>query len=182
MAEAQSIPKEQKIVLAVLAVAGLFMFYKKAYMPQGKQIKEITKQIEETNKKITEIKIKVARMAQLEAEYELLKTKVAEAEKQLPKSEELPELIRSITKIGSKHGIEIDNWRISSVLPRQYYKEHTYSFAVTSSYHKAAQFFVDICQMERIMTVKDVRITPASAAAGNDMGVSFTLVVYTYKE
>jgi len=182
MAEAQPVPKEQKIALGVIAVVGLFMFYKKAYMPQGKQIKELTKKIEDTNRKIVNIKKKVAGMAQLEADYEVLKTKVEAAEKQLPKSEELPDLIRSITKIGSKHGIEIANWRISSVLPRQYYKEHTYSFAVQSSYHKAAQFFVDICQRERIMTVKDVKITPSSTVAGNDMGVSFTLVVYTYKE
>jgi len=182
MAEAQAIPKEQKIMLAVLALAGLYMFYKKAYLPQGKQINDLTKQIQETNKKIEDIKLKVARMAQLEAEYEVLKTKVAEAEKQLPKSEELPDLIRSITKIGSKHGIAIDNWRISSVVPKQYYKEHTYSFAVNSSYHKAAQFFVDVCQRERIMTVKDVKITPASGESSSDMSVSFTLVVYTYKE
>ncbi|MCD6311194.1 MAG: type 4a pilus biogenesis protein PilO [Elusimicrobia bacterium] len=182
MADAQPVPQEQKIALAVLVVVGLFMFYKKAYMPQGKQIKELTKKIEDTNRKIVDIKRKVAKMAQLEADYEVLKTKVAEAEKQLPKSEELPELIRSITKIGSKHGIAIDNWRISSVLPRQYYKEHTYSFAVKSSYHKAAQFFVDICQRERIMTVRNIKITPSADAAGNDMGVSFTLVVYTYKE
>jgi type IV pilus assembly protein PilO len=181
MAESQAIPKDQKIALAVLAVVGLFMFYKKAYLPQGKQIKELTKQISDTNVKIEDIKRKVARMAQLEADYELLKTKVAEAEKQLPKSEELPELIRSITKLGSKHGIEIDNWRIGAVLPRQYYKEHTYSFAVQASYHKAAQFFVDICQRERIMTVKDVKITPAGEAGG-EMNVSFTLVVFTYKE
>ncbi|MDO9513869.1 MAG: type 4a pilus biogenesis protein PilO [Elusimicrobiota bacterium] len=182
MAEAQPIPKEQKALLAVLALVGLFMFYKKAYMPQGKQINDLTKQIKDTNSKIEGIKKKVARMAQLEADYEVLKTKVAEAEKQLPKSEELPELIRSITKIGSKHGIEIDNWRISSVIPKQYYKEHTYSFVVNSSYHKAAQFFVDICQRERIMTVKDVKITPSAIETGNDMSVSFTLVVYTYKE
>lgn len=181
MAESQPIPKEQKIMLGVLVAVGLFMFYKNAYLPQGQQIRELNKQIEETNAKIEDIKRKVARMAQLEAEYEVLKIKVAEAEKQLPKSEELPELIRSITRLGSKHGIEIDNWRISSVLPRQYYKEHTYNFAVTSSYHKSAQFFVDICQRERIMTVKDVKLTP-SGDSGNDMSVSFTLVVFTYKE
>ncbi|MEA2081795.1 MAG: type 4a pilus biogenesis protein PilO [Elusimicrobiota bacterium] len=181
MAEAQPVPKEQKVVLVVLALVGLFMFYKKAYMPQGKQIKDLTKKIEDTNRKIVDIKRKVAKMAQLEADYEVLKTKVAAAEKQLPKSEELPDLIRSITKLGAKHGIEIDSWRIGSVRPQQYYKEHTYSFAVNSSYHKAAQFFVDVCQRERIMTVKDVKITPSAGAAGNNMGVSFTLVVYTYK-
>ena len=155
------------------------MFVKKAYIPQGKQTKEFQKKVEETNKKIEGIKRKVSRMAELEAEYKILLVKVEEAERQLPKSEDLPYLIRDITKLGSKYGLNIDNWRIGSVASKQYHKDHKYSFVIKTSYHKAAQFFVDICQRERIMTVRDVKISPIGNS--NEMTFSFTLVVYTYK-
>ncbi len=184
MAEAKPVPKEQKIFLGIVAIVGLFMFYKKAYVPQGRQIKELKKQIKSKRDEIERIKRKVARMAELEAEFERLKGDVAEAEKKLPKSEELPELIRGITAIGAKHGIEIDNLKISSVISKKFYQEHQYNFSITSTYHKIAQFFADICQEERIMTVRDLKLVPGtSKTTGNpQMRAMFTLVVYTYKE
>ncbi|PIU19159.1 MAG: hypothetical protein COT16_00070, partial [Elusimicrobia bacterium CG08_land_8_20_14_0_20_44_26] len=154
MAAAKPIPKEQKIVLGIIAAVGLFMFVKKAYLPQGKEIGKLKTEIAETNKKIEDINRKVAKMKEIKANFEILKLKVIEAEKQLPKSEELPELIRSITKLGEKHGISIDNFMIGSIMPQKYHQEHTYNFNIQSSYHNLAQFFVDVCQKERIMTVK----------------------------
>ncbi|MCD6412976.1 MAG: type 4a pilus biogenesis protein PilO, partial [Elusimicrobia bacterium] len=103
--------------------------------------------------------------------------------KKLPKSEELSELIRGITAIGAKHGIEIDNLKIGSIISRQYYQEHSYSFSITSTYHRIARFFADICQEERIMTVRDLKLVPGSATGTGRprMQAMFTLVVYTYK-
>ena len=182
MAEAKPIPKEQKVVLGIMVAVGLFMFVKKAYIPQGAEIKQLKTQIKQTKKKTADIKEKIAHMSEIEAEFKVLQLEVKEAEKQLPKSEELPGLIRSITKLGEKHGIDIDNFRIGAVISKQYYQEHTYNFTVRSSYHNSAQFFTDICQRERIMTVKDIKLSPSSAKGGEQgMSVYFVLVVYTYK-
>ncbi|MCD6413638.1 MAG: hypothetical protein J7L54_05795, partial [Elusimicrobia bacterium] len=77
MAEAKPVPKEQKIFLGIIVLVGLFMFYKKAYVPQGRQIKQLKKQIKEKRDEIERIKRKIARMAELEAEFEKLKVEVA---------------------------------------------------------------------------------------------------------
>jgi len=183
MAESKPIPKEQKIFLGVLALVGLYMFYGKVWKPQGALIKELKENIEKTNKDIILIKGKIAKMKQIEAEFVRLQGEMAEAEKKLPKLEELPELIREITATGSGHGIEIDNLNIASVATKQSYKEHNYRFSITASYHKIAQFFTDICQKERIMTVKNLNLAPSGGPEGiSEMRATFTLVVYTYKE
>jgi len=182
MAEAKPVPKEQKVALAIIGIIGLYMFYTRAYAPQGKQIKELKKKIESNCKKIEDIKIKIRRMAQIEAEFEKLKGRVKEAEKKLPKSEELPGLIRRITDIGKKYNIEIDNLQIGSLVSKQYYQEHLYNFRIKANYHKIAQFFTDVCQEERIMTVRDIRLTPVSAdKESGELEGTFVLVVYTYK-
>jgi len=182
MAESKPIPKEQKVALAIIGIIGLYMFYTRAYAPQGKQIKDLKTKIETNRNKIEDIKIKIRKLDQIEAEFEKLKGRLKEAEKKLPKSEELPSLIRKITDIGKKYNIEVDNLQIGSLLSRQYYQEHLYNFRIKADYHKIAQFFTDICQEERIMTVKDVRLTPVSSDKGiSELEGTFVLVVYTYK-
>ena len=182
MAEQKPIPKEQKILLGVLAVAGVYMFITKVYIPQETEIKKLQEEIDKTNKTIANIKVKIARMDQLEADYELLKASVADAEKKLPRSEELPGLIRGITSLGTKHGIEIDNMRIGNVSTMEYYKAHFYNFSVVASYHKIAQFFSDVCQEERIMSVNNIMFSPGTDSAGKvSLTVTFKLVVYAYK-
>jgi len=181
MAESKPIPKEQKIFLGVIALVGLYMFYGKVWKPQGARIKELRTNIDTKRNEIIKIKKDIAGMKKIEAEFVRLQGEIAEAEKKLPKSEELPKLIREITATGSSHGIEIDNLRIASVAPRQSYEEHNYHFSITASYHKIAQFFTDICQKERIMMVKDLNLAPSGAEI-SEMRAAFTLVVYTYKE
>jgi len=183
MAEAKPIPKEQKVFLVILAIVGIFMFFSKVWKPQGKKIKELQGNIETTRKKIIKIRADIAKMKQIEAEFAKLKLKVAEAERKLPREEELPQLIRDITATGARHNIEIDNLRISAVVPKQFYEEHQYNFSISASYHKLAQFFTEICQQERIMTVKNLKLAPGGGFAENsNLQTTFTLVVYTYKE
>ncbi|MFH1957964.1 MAG: type 4a pilus biogenesis protein PilO [bacterium] len=183
MAEGKPVPKEQKIFLAVLGLVGIFMFYSKVWKPQGNKIKEFQKNIEDTRDKINKVKKDIARMKQIEAEFAKLKLKEAEVEKKLPREEELPQIIRDITATGSAHNIEIDNLRIAAVVPKEFYEERHYNFSISASYHKLAQFFTDICQKERIMTVKDLKLAPAGGAEQTpDLQTTFTLIVYTYKE
>lgn len=183
MAAAKPIPKEQKIFLGVLALAGLFMFFSKVWKPQSEKIKELKGNIEKTKKDIISVKGKIAKMKKIEKDFAKLKLELAEANKKLPKLEELPKLIREITATGASHGIEIDNLKVASIVKKQFYQEHNYKFLITASYHKIAQFFTDICQKERIMTVKDLKLAPAGGSEGiSKMQAPFTLVVYTYKE
>jgi len=183
MAETKPISKEGKIFMGVLAVVGIFMFYGKVWKPQGNKIKELKKNIDDTRKEIDKVREDIAGMKEIEAEFAKLKLKVAEAEKKLPREEELPQIIRDITATGSTHNIEIDNLRIAAVVPKQFYEEHHYNFSISASYHKLAQFFTDICQKERIMTVKDLKLAPAGGSeATPDLQTTFTLIVYTYIE
>jgi len=183
--EKQQITNQQKVMLVILGIIGLIVFYKRAFAPLGKKAKKYQEEIREKEQRLANIKRKIANLAQLEAEYKELKKEVEIAEKKLPRKKELPELIRSITDIGKKYGIDIDNFRPAgmSTPPGKNYIEYRFTLNLKSSYHRLAAFFTDICQQDRIININNLTLSPKTPTPDDpsDIQANFTLVVYTFK-
>jgi len=183
MLEKKPVTKQQKVMLAVVALIGFFVFYKRAFAPLGKKAKQYKEEIRKKQQRLAHIRAKIAMLDELEREYEDLKKEVEIAEKKLPRRKEIPELLRSITDIGRKYGIDIDNFRPAGSSTKGNYTEHYFAMNIKSTYHKIASFFAEIGQQERIMNVKDLILNPKKPTLEDptDMQANFTLVVYTFK-
>ncbi|MFH1415723.1 MAG: type 4a pilus biogenesis protein PilO [Elusimicrobiota bacterium] len=184
MAQRKPITNQQKVVIAVLIAAGMFMFYKKIYAPLQVKIQATRETLEKKEAELENMKRKARELAKLEKEYKLLAEKLKETEKRLPKTTELPKFIRTITDIAGKYGMDVDNLSVMAPSSSEYYVTYSYKMALSSDYHTFGRFFTEIINLERLFNMRDVIFTLAGTSSESTvmLSVSFTLVTYTSKE
>ena len=99
------------------------------------------------------------------AQYETFKAQVASLEaelltllKLLPESKEIPDLIRQISDLGVRTGLQINLIRPQPEQRKEFYAEVPITVRVKGSYHAAARFFDALARLPRVVSVNDVQI------------------------
>jgi len=139
----------------VLLATGYWYFQHQPHMEQMAQLHQqiTTKQDElEKHKKIA-------------AQYDTFKAQVASLEaelltllKLLPESKEIPDLIRQISDLGVRTGLQINLIRPQPEQRKEFYAEVPITVRVKGSYHAAARFFDALARLPRVVSVSDVQI------------------------
>ncbi|MDH5173626.1 MAG: type 4a pilus biogenesis protein PilO [Elusimicrobiota bacterium] len=176
--------KQQKVLLGIMGVLVFFMFYKYVYGPLGIKLKKVKDELVTKQARLTIARARANRLDQLKTDYELLKIKVAEAEKKLPREKEIPRLLRDITSAGRKFKIDIADFRPRKEEQQEYYVSHPFLITLDTSYHNLAYFLAEIGQYERIFHIKNLGLTPILEKENKLKGVAadFQLYTYTFKE
>ena len=176
--------KQQKIMLGILGVLVFFMFYKYVYGPLGLKFKRVKDELVTKEAKLTVARARANRLDQIKTDYELLKDKVAEAEKKLPREKEISRLLRDITSAGRKFKIDIADFRPRKEEQQEYYVSYPFLITLDTGYHNLAYFLAEIGQYERIFHIKNLSVTPILEEGEKLKGVSadFQLYTYTFKE
>ena len=170
--------------MGILGVIVFFMLYKYGYGPLELKLKKVKNELVTKQAKLTVARARANRLDQLKTDYELLKVKVAEAEKKLPREKEIPRLLREITDAGRKFKIDISNFRPRAEEHQEYYISHPFLMTLETNYHNLAYFLAEIGQYERIFHIKNLSVTPILENEEKLKGVStnFQLYTYTFKE
>lgn len=176
--------KQQKIILGILAVAGLYMFYSKVYAPIGDKIKETRETLKKKSSQLADMRVKAQQLEVLEQELKLLEEHLKKTEKRLPKSEEIPKFIRTITDTAAKYGMEVKSLSIGGAQGSQYYTTHSYGLQLISDYHTFGKFFAEIGQMDRIFNIHNLTLNPAGGMAEEEgqLSARFSIIAYTAKQ
>ncbi|MEE9316045.1 MAG: type 4a pilus biogenesis protein PilO [bacterium] len=176
--------KQQKVLVGILGVLAFFMFYKYLYGPLGLKLKKVKNELATKQSKLTLARARTGRLEQLKTDYELLRVKVAEAEKKLPREKEIPRLLRDITSAGRKFKIDISDFRPRAEKQQEYYVSHPFLITLETNYHNLARFLAEIGQYERIFHIKNLSVTPILEDEKKLKGIStdFQLYTYTFKE
>jgi len=177
--------KQQKVMLGILGVLVFFMFYKYVYGPLDLKLEKVKNELVAKRAKLAVARERADRLDQLKTDYELLKVKVEEAEKKLPREKEIPRLLRDITNAGRKFKVDISDFQPRTEEPQQYYISHPFRMTLETNYHNLAHFLAEIGQYERIFHVRNLSLTPIVEKEGEKLsGISadFQLYTYTFKE
>ncbi len=183
MPEKTKITSQQKVAIGILAVIGLIMFYTKVYAPMENKINESGQLLEKKAAELIDMRKKAQKLNELEAEFKVLGEQLKLAEKKLPLTRELPEIIRIITETATKYGMNVDNLRVSAPESAQYYIAHDYKLQLISDYHTFGRFFTEIVQLDRIFNIMNVIFSPVKSKEETDgeLSASFSIVAYTSK-
>lgn len=176
------ITKQQKIAIGIIGIIGLFMFYSKVYAPLGDKIKKEEETLEKKQTELEEMKIKAQKLDLLEKEFKLLLVHLKFVEEKLPKTEELPKFIRTITDTAAKYGMDVTSLKIAARKGSQYYTSHPYGMNLESDYHTLGAFFTEVAQLERIFNISNLKMTPnRTAKKGSEiqLNATFSLIAYT---
>ncbi|MBN96045.1 MAG: pilus assembly protein PilO [Deltaproteobacteria bacterium] len=140
----------------------------------------------------------IARQAQLEAEeaenrkiaenralweesVNRLNEELAKAVKELPNSREIPELLRRISSIGKKIGLEFRLFQPMPEIIREFYAEVPVKLKVQGSFHEVATFFDRVGKLNRIVNVRNITLSDPEERSGKIMmTIEGTAVTYRF--
>jgi len=177
------IPFEKRnklIVLALVFILPLLLCYFFIYSPNAKETKDL-------EKKIADISIELKRVRRIARDLpkhqeELKKTKEAFelTTVLLPKSQEIPDLLRSISDLGKNSGLDFLSFVPGGEVPKDFYAEIPINIKIRGPYHNLGLFLDRVSKLERIVTVNNIR-TENVAFDGNEILLTSSCRLLTYR-
>lgn len=170
------------IALPVIAIAGVFSYYKYFVSPLAVRHKKLLGEIEGIRSEYEQSVGRAARLPRLEQEIRVLNEEIIEMQKKLPKDKDVPGLIRLLSERMRFYGIRWKKLEPGAQSAKEYYIEHSYKIPFSTPYHNLAKFMAEVGQMERIFAT---RLSPLKSEISAKDGTMVTgdlfFLIYTSK-
>jgi len=158
----KELPTYAKVVITVLpSILLIVLFVFLIYSPKKKEIGRLNRSITKLDNEIATGEVKIRKLDQLKAENKLLKKKLAKLQEKLPREQEVSPLLKQLSDLGVKTGLEILLWKPGKrrVGPNNLYYEIPVKIEVTTGYHNLGIFFGQISRLPRIVNIEDINIS-----------------------
>jgi type IV pilus assembly protein PilO len=157
----KALPAYQKVVLAaipVIALLAAFVWF--IYMPKNAEIAALEQQIAQINNDINVNQAKARRLEELKRENAELAKQLALLKEQLPPESEVATLLKQVSDLGIKTGLDFKLWKPSDRRPGSsgLYTEIPVEVEVAGNYHAVAAFFDRIGKLPRIVNVSGLKM------------------------
>jgi len=159
--------KLQRILVcvgAVVVVIGLFVWL--LYLPEITEQSKLSKDIDQQTVKLKETK---ANADQYDKYKKLMEDKQAEfniVAKQLPKTDEVPTLLKNISQAGIDAGLSILLFVPEKEKPKNFYAEIPVRMQLAGTYNDLGVFFDRVAGMSRIVNIENFRVGRAKGGGG----------------
>jgi len=166
--------------LAVYVVVGLLL-----YLPLIKATQDAIAEEQARQEELKEDKRDYQKTAQNKETWrkqvETLNKKLAKAIKELPDARQIPDLVRRISTIGKKIGLEFLLFKPLPEAKQEFYAEVPVQLKVEGSYHDVATFFDRVGKFSRIVNVRDIHMhTPVERSGRMVLTIEGTAVTYRF--
>jgi type IV pilus assembly protein PilO len=148
------------IPVFVVLLAALYWYF--LYQPYSEEMAALQERI--TSKRQT-----VEKYQKIAAQLETFKTQVSELEarlhallRELPESREIPGMIRQISDLGVRTGLQISLIKPMLEQRKEFYAEIPIQVRVKGQYHAVGRFLDDLAHLERLISVDGVQIEATS--------------------
>jgi len=142
----------------IVLLAGLFIWL--VYLPCDEEITKSREAIAKLQQEINKAKARASNLKRFEVEYAEVDAQFQEALKLLPNTKEIPSLLKSITQLGTDSQLEFLLFSPQRERAQDFFMEIPVSIEVSGTYHNVAIFFDKVGQMERIVNILNVSMTP----------------------
>lgn len=180
MLDMRKLTNQEKGVAAILVAVGFWAYWKYLYSPIKTEIVRLEQDLSQKQTQLETTRQAAQELEILEAEFKITDLEAREMEKKLPKSKDLPKLIRDITKTLEKYKITVQNFTPGKEVPKTYFSEIPITLQVSGNYHNLAGFLADIGQHERVINTYDVTLTPKAATKESPDTLTAALRLVTY--
>ena len=182
IAKVEKLSTVQRILIYVgtfLILIGSVVYF--LYLPKWTMKGELQTEFDELSNKLVIARKNAAKLPHLRAEMKVEEEKFQEASKALPEKKEIPSLLTSISQSGSEAGLEFLLFQPGAETNKNFYSEIPVSVNVVGGYHNVAEFFDRVASLSRIVTIRNVVISPASGKE-NQLNTSCSAVTYKFIE
>lgn len=172
--------QQKYLAIGVVSIVVFAVLYLKFFwLPISRQIEETKAKNKDISAKIEKAKQQAARLPRLEQELVSLNEQAVEAERRLPKTKSVTDILVTLNSLAAKHRVSILTFAPGATSGKQYFTELNYPVTAKGSFHSMGKFLAAVALEERIFNVLNVNYgTPNETG---EMQVTFTLVSYQYK-
>ncbi len=158
---------------AVLCVA---LFVWQVVMPKNEQIKSLEAELQKLQIELQKAEAYAARYDEFKEELRQVDLKLKEALKKLPEGKDIPNLLEQINGSVLEAGLTISLFQPAGQVPMEFYSEVPVTIQVSGGYHNFATFADFIGKMERIVTLRNIVLSPQGD--GTLLSISCTAVTF----
>jgi type IV pilus assembly protein PilO len=182
----RSIPLVQKVGLLLMVLAGIIVgFYYYVAEPKSTEIAGLQVEIDALDTQVQTLTIKVRHLDELIAASKHLEIELAKKKERLPPEEEAVMLLKQVSDLGIRLGLDIKLWKPSAKTedPSKLFVKMPVNVEVSGGYHTAALFFDRINALPRIVTVSGLKMGAPKVEKGRFVTQTvFDLVAYAAPE
>lgn len=168
-------------ILAIILLTALVWGGGYYFIMKDKQAELVTlEQTETTLKQEFEVKQEKAwNLVAYKDQLAEMNVKFASMLKQLPRKNEVADLLIDISRTGLMNGLEFELFKPGAEHPIDFYAELPIEMKVTGNYHQFAGFVSDVASLPRIVILHNLSMAPL-AKEGDKMSMDITAKTYRY--
>jgi len=155
------IPAKYKYIgLAVFVIACVAAFWYFVYTPKTEEIERLEAELQKLQIELQKAEAYAARYDEFKEELRRVDLELKEALKKLPEGREIPNLLDQINESVIDAGLVISSFTPAGQTPKEFYSEVPVQIQVSGGYHNLAMFADVISKMERIVTLRNIALSP----------------------
>lgn len=161
------LPKSQKmlaIVLVYALVVGLFVYL--IWMPGSEELETIQARQASMTDELKRLNETASDLDRFRLEVEALNEDLNKALKELPNERELDKLLKRVSTIGKKIGLEFLLFQPLPEVTQEFYAEVPVKIEVAGSFHEVAMFFDRIGKLSRIVNINEIQMSGPQERGG----------------
>ena len=161
------LPRGQRFLLYIIlyVVVGL-MFVFTIYYPGVGELDSLRANKQNLQRQKAQVEARVANKDQFDQDLERLTKELSVALSELPSTREIPGLLKGISQLGRKVGLDVRRFTPLPEDRREYVAAVPVELEVEGSFHEVAMFFDRLSKMNRIVYVQDIEMGRAVERGG----------------
>lgn len=161
-------------VLLGILVASYFL----VFAPTNARINKARAEIEQKNAMLDKLRLATARRDDLENANQQIKASIEEIQARLPSGKEMPEVLRQVTTLASKTGLEVPKFTASDKpIQSGLALEQQIDVEIHGDFDGFYQFLLELERLPRISRIPDIEINRSKDVDGA-MVAKMTLSIY----
>jgi len=167
------------IAVAILIVVGMYFT---VITEKKEKIKDKQEEYKDIEAKLSKTIAVVKRKKEAAKKLKIVSAKWNQAKKMLPTEASISTLLTTLTKQSSNNEVKIKHLKPLGQNSKGKYDEIRIEMQVQGSYHKIGSFLASLNNMERIVNIRDLKLSPVSSKEeGMLISASFNLLTYISK-
>ncbi|MBM4339004.1 MAG: pilus assembly protein PilO [Deltaproteobacteria bacterium] len=178
------LPSSKKVLILVgilCVIAGVYLYL--MYLPLQNEMKTLKMDLDKLLKEANQGKMIARDLDKFKAQVKELQEELDKALTQLPNEKEIPDILKSISRLGRESSLEFTLFKPKPEEPQQFYARVPIDLVMAGSYHNIGLFFDKIGKLPRIINVIDFNMTRAKEVKGReaDIVIRTSSLITTYR-
>jgi type IV pilus assembly protein PilO len=168
--------KYKYLILVAIVAVSIGAFYYFVYTSKKEEIDSLESELQKLQIELQKAEAFAARYDEFKEELRRVDLKLKEALKKLPEGKEIPNLLDQINASVIDAGLTISLFQPAGQTQMEFYSEVPVQIQVSGGYHNFATFADVISKMERIVTLRNIVLSPEGD--GTTLNISCTAVTF----